>query len=149
VAHRAGLGAVRQERYSAPARHVILDYLPPPPLDPVPPLPPDPIPEPDPDPMPELEPDEPEPPLELPDPLRDCPWLPDPSMRSPGLTLPEDSRWPCDMPDEPDPLDPVPFPSVTLGEVPPLECCACEGSPVKASSPPATRATVNTCAVFM
>jgi hypothetical protein len=124
-------------------------YLPPPPpLDPVAPLPPDPIPEPDPiEPEPVLEPDEPVPPLELPDLLPDCPCLPEPSMRSPGLIFPDDSC--CDMPDEPEPLDPAPLPSVTLGGVPPLDCCAFEGSPVKAINAPVARATVNTCAVFM
>ena len=70
-------------------------------------------------------------------------------MWSPGLIFPEDSRWLCDMPEEPDFPDPLPVPSVTLGGVPPLECCASDGNPVKASSPPATRATVHTCVVFI
>jgi hypothetical protein len=70
-------------------------------------------------------------------------------MRSPGLIFPEDSRWLCEVPEEPDPPVPLPLSSVTLGAVPPLECCASDGNTVKASSPPATRVTMNTCVVFI
>lgn len=107
-------------------------------------FPPLPDPELEPAPAPVLPPDE----------LPDFP-LPEPSICSGGLIFPEDSACPflltesCLSPWEPDFSEPPPFPSVTLGGVPPLECCALDGSPVKAIKPPATMATLSIWVVFM
>lgn len=46
------------------------------------------------------------------------------------------------------PWDPV-FPSVTLGDVPPLECWAPEGKPEKAIRPPVMQMIATTCEVFI
>ena len=96
------------------------------------------------------------------DPEADDPEPPDdplpellPVVRSLGLIFPEDSACPrlstesCRSPCGPEPPELPPFPSVTLGGVPPLECCASDGSPVKASKPPVIRTTASTGAVFM